>query len=93
MCPLLPTQGGKSTALILRLLKLQEAGWANKPHACRKHQKTAWSPEAKVRLPAFILELALELWCPWPLPSFILLNTQRRGTTGLSTGSEYLVLV
>lgn len=43
----------------------------------------------QVRLPAFILELALELWCPWPLPSFILLNTQRRGTTGLSTGSEY----
>lgn len=46
-----------------------------------------------MRLLVFILELALELWCPWPLPSFTLLSTQRRGTTGLSTGSEYLVLV
>lgn len=40
-----------------------------------------------------ILELALELWCPWPLLSFMLLNTQKRGTAGLSTSSEQLVVL
>lgn len=40
------------------------------------------------RLLKCTLELALERQCPWPLPSFMLLNTQKRGTTGLSASSQ-----
>lgn len=40
------------------------------------------------RLLKCTLELALERQCPWPLPSFMLLNTQKRGTTRLSASSQ-----